>query len=107
MAELIEKVARLAGWVYDAKCDDWILNDEDTCMLISGPAGDPTTYLSADGLRILLDELLRAGFAIIGTYEVHQVSPFGDEVEPIEARADTLEEAVMLAYIAMKEGNNG
>lgn len=54
------------------------------------------------GLRILLDELLRAGFAVVGTYRVAEISPFGEEA--IEVEADTLEEAVMLAYVAHKEG---
>lgn len=96
MAELIEKVARLAGWEYYEPTDDWF-DGSTVCA-----AGGGGAYLTGDGLRTLLDELLRSGFAIIGTYEVHQVSPFGDEVEPIEARADTLEQAVMLAYCAHK-----
>ena len=96
MAELIEKVARLAGWEYYEPTDDWF-DGSTVCA-----AGGGGAYLTGDGLRILLDELLRAGFAIVGTYEVHQMVPFGGEVEAIETRGDTLEEAVMLAYVAMK-----
>ena len=105
MAELIEKVAMLAGWeritsMLNPKRFTWVER-------VDGIKPDFATEegLNADGLRILLDELLRAGFAIIGTYEIHQVSPFGEGVDPIEVREDTLEEAVMLAYCTMKEGS--
>lgn len=99
---LVEEVARLAGWeivisMLNPRRYTWVRFVDGIGLDVANDDG-----LNADGLRILLDELLRAGFAIVGTYEVHQMVPFGGEVEAIETRGDTLEEAVMLAYVAMK-----
>lgn len=97
---LIEKVARLAGWERDIlQREIWVRYTD--MGDVEWLATDDRVY--GDGLRILLDELLRAGFAIIGTYRVSQITPFGEGVDPIEVSADTLEEAVMLAYVSMKE----
>lgn len=96
MSDLIEKVARLAGWrCAGAALRIWY---QDSIHTIT--ASDKE--LHPRGLRILLDELLRAGFAVVGTYRVEQIAPFGEDA--IEVEADTLEEAVMLAYVAHREG---
>lgn len=108
MAELIEKVARLAGWKRG-----YLYNTPVFC----NSTGDPLVYddaIESLGLRTLLDELLRAGWLLAfdeGVSFPYYMDVILDEntnaPRPLHVCADTLEEAVMLAYIAMKEGNNG
>jgi len=111
---LVEKVARLAKWQYYEPTGDWFIDES---------AGTPAANkedgaVYPDGIVFLLDELLRAEFVV-----AYQNSVFSDKEETRPSytitltrnrtgsyrqllcyAGDTLEEAVMLAYVAMKEG---
>lgn len=97
---LTAKVARLAGWIlvdtFGQPTRYWTTQERKIAVRAPGE-------LTADGLRILIDELLQSGYAIIGMYRVCEITPFDGSAQPIETTGDTLDEAVMLAYAAMKE----
>lgn len=103
VSDLIEKVARLAGWSSAGSFTDdvqWYQNDEALTMVAAQSIG-----LTDYGLRILLDELLRAGWdveydAMYGKYVIGR----NDGPAYQFTAADTLEEAVMAAYVAHREG---
>jgi len=83
MSDLIERVARAAGW--------------ETYHPYVGITLKGDMTLAAEGLVFLLRELLAAGYAVIGTYRVERIVPFGEAENSFEA--DTLEEAVMMAFL--------
>lgn len=97
MSDLIEKVARLAGWGHGHLYSKPVYIDDYGSVLIYNGKLEPT------GLRILLDELLRARWTLYcedGVFSLIRNRGTKDQL----VSADTLEEAVMLAYVAHKEG---
>ena len=93
---LIERVAKAAGWEFRPCCEYWIANGDETFCVAELEYG-----LSSDGLLVLLEELLKAGWAAMrhdGKVLIWKaLGPIGDCVT-----ADTLSEAVMLAYLSHK-----
>lgn len=98
MSNLIESVARKAGWTwYDV--GEW-------CDAGGERMAYPPDTLEPAGLVLLLKELLEAGWDILkdGTACIME-SP--SDPHPPHVIAGTLEEAAMLAYLAMDTAHKG
>lgn len=99
MSDLIERVAAKAGWKKGNPPYQWWYLETASRHQLADENG-----LTEAGLVFLLRELLDAGWTVEKDDPRRSARYFFFRHEGESASGDTLEEAVMLAYLAHKEG---